>query len=353
MLGFSWTGIMAKTKLALVGAGTIGKRHLLAIDDVDEAELVAIVDTNPLVEEIASARNARFYSTTEAMLEDQHPNGVIVCTPTDLHLAPVLSSLGAGAHVLVEKPITATMDEARKIIDASTTASRQVLVGHHRRYYGNILKTRDLIRDGTLGELVGISGIWAVRKADSYFEPEWRKLREAGPVLINLVHEIDTLRFVCGEIVSISARTRRGLRDHPKEETAAVLIEFEGGALGTFLLSDAAPSPWTWEQATGENPIYPRTSENVYRFVGSEASLDFPNLVLWRHAGATPDWRHLITSQAIEMGLEDAYVAQCRHFCAVISGTELPRITAPDAARTLEATLAVFEASEKRAEVRL
>ncbi|MDP7619167.1 MAG: Gfo/Idh/MocA family oxidoreductase [Dehalococcoidia bacterium] len=344
---------MDKTKLALVGAGAIGKRHLLAIDDVEEAELVAIVDTDPRVEELASARNVRFYATTEAILGDQTPDGVIVCTPTDLHLAPVLASLGAGAHVLVEKPITATMSEARKIIEASKKTSRQVLVGHHRRYYGNILKTKEFIRDGALGELVGISGIWAVRKAESYYEPEWRRLREAGPVLINLVHEIDTLRFVCGEIISISARTRRGLRDHPKEETAAVLMEFEGGALGTFLLSDAAPSPWTWEQATGENPIYPRTSENVYRFVGSEASLDFPNLVLWRHAGGTPDWNHLITSQAMEMSLEDAYVAQCRHFCAVISGTEQPRITALDAARTLEATLAVFEASEKRAEVRL
>jgi predicted dehydrogenase len=347
------TAAVDKTKLALIGAGTIGKRHLKAIDEVDEAELIAIVDTNLDAEELAAQRAVRFYSTTEEMLDDQPPDGVIVCTPTALHLQPVLASLDAGAHVFVEKPITATMAEAMKIVEASERASRPVLVGHHRRHNEVIQKTRELVSDGSIGKLVGVSGVWAVRKADSYYEPAWRKLRESGPVLINLVHEIDSLRFICGEIVSVTARIQNGLRDHPKEETAAMLLEFEGGALGTFLLSDVAPSPWTWEQATGENPDFPLVSENVYRFVGSEASLEFPNLVLWRHTEGTADWNHLITPQAIETDFEDAYVAQCRHFCAVISGTEQPRITAADAARSLLATLAVFESAEKRAEVRL
>ena len=110
-------------------------------------------------------------------------------------------------------------------------------------YYGVIQKTRELIRGGAIGELVGMHGMWTVCKADSYIEPSWRHLRSSGPVLINLIHEIDSLRYICGDIVSISARVANGLRNHPKEETAAVLMEFEGGALGTFLLSDATPSP--------------------------------------------------------------------------------------------------------------
>ncbi len=338
---------MHKTKLALIGAGTIGKRHLKALSVVEAADLTAVVDTNPKVEKLALDRKVPFFTSTEVMLREREPAGVIVCTPTEVHLEPVLSSLESKAHVLVEKPITSTLAEGRKIIESAKKASREVLVGHHRRYYGNIQKTRELIRKGALGKLIGISGMWTVRKADSYFEPKFRRLRSSGPVLINLIHEIDTLRYVCGELVSISARVCSGLRDHPKEETAAVLMEFEGGALGTFLLSDTAPSPWTWEQATGENPNFPKTSQNVYRFAGSEASLEFPNLVLWKHGKSSPDWLHEIRPQAIEMELEDAYAAQCRHLCAVIAGREKPRITAMDAVRTLEATLAVFEASEK------
>ncbi|MEO1841478.1 MAG: Gfo/Idh/MocA family oxidoreductase, partial [Pseudomonadota bacterium] len=227
------------------------------------------------------------------------------------------------------------------------------LVGHHRRYSEQIQQTKRMMESGVLGELVGVTGIWAVRKTDAYFEPEWRKQRTSGPVLINLIHEIDTLRYVCGEIVSLSAKVSKGIREHPKEETTALLFEFQSGALGTFLLSDVTPSPWTWEQATGENPNFPKTSQNVYRFIGSKASLDFPNLVLWRHAGNEPDWLHEISPEVIESEIEDAYVEQIHHFCAVIKSKEEPRINAVDAMKTLKATLAVFEASEKGVGIRL
>ena len=343
---------MHKTKLALVGAGTIGQRHLKAMSQVEEAELTAIVDNQPQAESIAVEMNVPFFHTTEEMLRIQQPEGVIVCTPTEIHLEPVLSSLKAGAHVLVEKPITSTMEEAQEIIKTSQTASRDVLVGHHRRYYSTIQKTREMIHEGAIGKLVGISGMWTARKADSYYEPSWRQLRSSGPVLINLIHEIDSLRYICGEITSLSAKVTNGLRDHPKEETVAVLMEFEGGALGTFFLSDATPSPWTWEHATGENPNFPKSSQNIYRFTGSEASLEFPNLVLWKHENGNSDWHHKMHPQQIDIELEDAYVSQCTHFCAVICGREEPRITASDATKTLEATLAVFDASENGMEVR-
>ena len=344
---------MAKTRLALVGAGVIGRRHLKAIGDVPEAELVAISDTNTDAEGLAKDNKVLFFSSTEDMLSTERPNGVFVCTPTEVHLQPVLSALKSKAHVLVEKPITASMEEAELIIRSSQENAREVLVGHHRRYYRMIQKARELIRGGGLGQLIGVSGLWAVRKSDAYYEPDWRKQRSSGPVLINLIHEIDLLRYLCGELVSISAKTRRGLRSHPKEETAAVLLEFVDGAVGTFLLSDVAPSPWTWEQAVGENPDFPKSAQNVYRFIGSKAALDFPNLVLWQHGDDHRDWIHEISPEPITVEFEDPYVSQCRHFCAVINGNEQPRITAVDAAKTLRATLAVFEAADKGTEIRL
>ena len=344
---------MVKTRLALVGAGVIGRRHLTAIGEIAEAELVAISDTNAETASLARDNEVPFFSSTEDMLSTQRPNGVFVCTPTEVHLQPVLSALKSKAHVLVEKPITASMEEAELIIRSAQENAREVLVGHHRRYYGMIKKVRELIRGGGLGQLVGISGLWAVRKPDAYYEPDWRKQRSSGPILINLIHEIDLLRYLCGELVSISAKTRRGLRSHPKEETAAVLLEFVDGAVGTFLLSDVAPSPWTWEQAVGENPDFPKSAQNVYRFIGSKAALDFPNLVLWQHGDDHRDWIHEISPEPITVEFEDPSVSQCRHFCAVINGNEQPRITAVDAAKTLRATLAVFEAADKGTEIRL
>ena len=336
---------MKSTTLAIIGCGVIGRRHLKAIAATTGARLVAIVDPMPDVENIASDMGAAFFTSAKDMFRVEEPQGVIVCTPTEHHLQPVLTALEAGAQVLVEKPIAATLAEAHSILHAAEEASRHVLVGHHRRYYSITQKARQLVRDGVLGRLVGVSGQWTTRKADAYFAPAWRQQRSSGPVLINLIHEIDTLRYICGEISSISARVHRGIRDHPKEETAAVLITFQSGALGTFLLSDVTPSPWTWEQATGENPDFPLSGQNVCRFIGSDRALDFPNLTLWHPNGAA-DWHHPLRPESLSIELDDAFRAQCRHLCAVIRGEEDPRVTAADATRTLATTLAVFD-SEK------
>ena len=105
-----------KTKLALIGAGTIGKRHLKAITETDEAELIAIVDSELKLKYTALEKNAPFFQSTEEMLKNKKPDGVIVCTPTEIRLEPVIASLKAHSHVLVEKPIASNMEEAREII---------------------------------------------------------------------------------------------------------------------------------------------------------------------------------------------------------------------------------------------
>lgn len=328
-------------RLALVGAGAIGKRHMAAVAATAGAELAGVADPAPSDE----TGSVPLFADAGEMLDRVRPDGVIVATPTIHHLAPALAALDAGAHVLVEKPVTATLDEAQALIGKSEATRLHVLVGHHRRYYPMVHKARELVRSGALGALVAVAGQWTVLKPDDYFAPGWRKRREAGPVLTNLIHEIDTLRFICGEVASICAEVS-SIRGHGKEDTAALTIRFANGALGSFLLSDATPSPWAWEFATGENAAFPRSGLNPCRFMGSEAALDFPNLTLWRHRQGEAGWNHLMQPTDISLPLDDAFTAQCAHFCAVIRGDETPRITARDAAMTLRATLAVFEAAQ-------
>ena len=81
---------MHKTKLALIGAGSIGQRHIQAISQVEEAELTAIVDNQAEAESISKEMNVPFFNATEEMLKVLKPEGVIVCTPTEIHLEPVL-----------------------------------------------------------------------------------------------------------------------------------------------------------------------------------------------------------------------------------------------------------------------
>ena len=280
------------------------------------------------------------------MLDAIRPDGVVVATPTEYHLEPVLSALATGAHVLVEKPIAATDAEAEQIVAAADAAGRHVLTGHHRRYYPVLARAREIIVAGEIGDLITVHGHWTVLKEGrGYWDPDWRKRRGAGPVLTNLIHEFDTLRFVCGEIASVQAEMTSRVRGWEKEDAAAITLTFANGALGTFVLSDGTPSPWAWELATGENPAFPPAFRNTHRLTGTAGALEFPDLALWRQTEGV-GWNHPIARHPVPVKGTDAYARQCAHFCAVIRGNEAPIISAEDGARTLRAVTAVFEAAE-------
>ena len=335
----------APLRLAVIGAGVIGNKHLSTIAATPDAQIAAIADPTPGAAVAASTYGVPFFHDNDAMLSEIRPDGVVVATPTEVHLAPALAALDAGAHVLVEKPIAATAAEAARIAAKAKAVGRQVLIGHHRRYYPVLQRTREILQGGEIGTLVTVHGHWTLRKPDPYFDPDWRKRRAAGPVLTNLIHEFDTLRFVCGEIASIQAATSNTVRGWDKEDAAAIVLTFANGAIGTFTLSDASPSPWSWELATGENPAFPPTWRNTHRFTCTTGALEFPDLALWRHKGGQ-GWNHPIERHPITFDRTDAYARQCAHFCAVIRGEEAPIVDAEDGARTLAATTAVFAAAE-------
>ena len=337
---------MKQLRIGIVGAGVIGKRHLAAINNSDKAHLVGIADPFAASESVARDAGVAHYASSTEMLAELHPDGVIVATPTEHHLQPTLDALDSGAGVLVEKPVTATTEEARLVIEKSQQTQRPVLVGHQRRYYAQVDKTRELIQSGALGQLVAVHGQWNVRKNDSYYEADWRKKWQAGPVLTNLIHEIDILRYICGEIKSITAETSHSVNGFEKEDAAGLLMRFESGALGTFSLSDQTLSPWGWEFATGENAAFPRSEQNAIRFMGTKASLDFPNHVLWHAGEQSPDWTSTLQSESSPFVFEDAYISQIEHFCAVIRGEVAPISDARDAARSLRATLAVYDSAD-------
>ena len=332
-------------RLGLIGAGVIGARHLGALDSVEGVELVGIADPMSAAKATADERGVPLFANTETLLRETKPDGVVICTPTEHHLAPCLQALDAGVHVLVEKPICATVAEAEQIVAKSLTADRHVLVGHQRRYYPQVHKAREIIQGGELGQLVAVSGQWTVRKPADYYDPDWRKRWQAGPIVTNLIHDMDSTRYICGEIDSISGETANSVQGFEKEDCAAIIIRFKNGALGSFILSDQATSPWSWEMALGENISIPPTGQNAMRFMGRDASLEFPNLVLWKNDAAPHDWTRSFSSEPINLDAEDPYISQMRHFAAVIRGEETPRIDAADATRSLAATVAVHEAA--------
>ncbi len=266
--------------LAVLGAGLIGKRHVEHILDEDCAALTAIVDPAPDAKDFAAQKDASWYPNLAAMLEERRPEGIIVATPTQMHVANGLESVAAGIPILVEKPIADDVVEATKLVEAAEKAGVPLLAGHHRRHNPMIQEAKKAIEAARLGQVVSVHGTCWLHKPDDSFDAPWRRRKGAGPAFTNLIHDVDLLRYLCGEVVSAQAFESNALRGAEVEETAVVLLEFANGVLGTVNVSDIIAAPWSWELTSGENPVYPHTRETCYMIGGTRGSLTVPTLDL-------------------------------------------------------------------------
>ncbi|MBV9653553.1 MAG: Gfo/Idh/MocA family oxidoreductase [Acetobacteraceae bacterium] len=335
---------MGTIRLALIGAGGIGRAHLHAAAETPGVSICAIADPNPAARAIADAFGKKLYPDHRALLDAEQPDGVIIATPNALHVPVALDCVSRGVPVLVEKPVADTMEAARLLLDAARKAGVPVLVGHHRRHNRIIRRARRLVQEGALGRLVAVSALALFLKPDGYFDVAWRKSAAGGPVLINLIHEIDMLRFVCGEIVSVGAATSNEVRRFAVEDTASIILRLENGALATVILSDTAASPWSWDVASGESSTLYKTNADSHFLCGTEGSLTLPSLTLWRYPGAR-GWGQPILAESMAVAPGNPYAEQLRHFAAVIRREEAPLTSADDGSRTLAATLAVKRAA--------
>lgn len=341
-------------RIAVVGAGNFGHKHLQTVATEPGFSVAGVADPAPTARSLAQELGVPWHEEPGALLDAVRPDGVLVVTPNHLHLPHGLLCIERGIPVLVEKPVADTIESGEQLACAAEKASVPVLVGHHRRHNPILETAREVVRTGRLGRIVAANLTWLARKPDTYFDVAWRREHGGGPVLINLIHEIDALRFVLGEIATVRAMTANAIRGFPVEDTAAVLLRFASGAIGSVILSDAAEAPWNWELTAGENPVYPRQSATCGVIAGTQGSLSVPDLELWCHAdcsAAERGWTAPMLRERIPFTPGDAYRRQLQHFGQVIRGEETPRVTARDASRTLAACLAISESARTGQEV--
>lgn len=344
---------MSAIPIVVIGAGLIGRKHLKKVSEHPGFDLVGIADVN------RDAVAAQYpvtpvFADYREMLDTVRPKAAIIASPNQVHAEIGIECARRGIDILVEKPVTDTLEAATRLVEEVRRAGIKTLVGHHRRHHDQVRKLRGLIAGDDIGNLVGVSAIWAAYKPDDYFRiAPWRTQQGGGPVLINLIHEIDFLRFTAGEIVTVSAIASNRQRNFDVEDTAGAVLEFENGALGTFIVSDSAVTPWTVEQGVGEAVEFPFSGESSYRFLGSRGSLEFPNLVRWDQEADARSWNEPVRSQRLFATTIDPYIAQLDHFRDVIQGTAASLQSVDDGARTLVATLAVTEAARRKTRIDL
>ena len=327
---------MTSIRLAVAGAGLIGQRHIDLVRDNPECGLAAIVDPAPAAKALATSLAVPWYPSIPDLLEGDRPDGIIVATPSQLHLEHALACVAAAVPTLIEKPIATTTEEGVRIAQSAAERGVPLLVGHHRRHSPILRAARAAVESGALGRLVAVTGSALFRKPDAYFdESPWRRQPGGGPLLINMIHEIDSLRYLCGEITSVQAVASSAARGFEVEDTVAVTLAFVGGALGTFILSDSAASALSWELTSGENPAYPNVPGiDCYVLAGDVGSLGIPTMRLEVYEG-TPSWWEPLRREVLGVERRDPLAEQLRHFCAVIKGEAAPLVTGWDGAQDL------------------
>lgn len=245
---------MPPLRIALVGAGGIGRTHLNAWKSVPGVEIVAVVDTDTArAQATAGELGARAFDSVGSMLDKVRPDAVDICTPPVAHRAPAEAALAAGVHVLCEKPLADTPGDARVIVDAAESAGKLLMTAFCHRFHPPVARLKQLIDEGRLGRIgmfrnrfagpfAGIEDVW-------FSKPE---ISGGGCLMDTSVHSVDCFRYLVGEVVRAEGA---GLTLNPKlapgvEDTAAMMLVAESGAIGII------ESSWTLQGGVNVVEIY-------------------------------------------------------------------------------------------------
>ncbi|MEM8553866.1 MAG: Gfo/Idh/MocA family oxidoreductase [Pseudomonadota bacterium] len=329
-------------RIALVGSGLVGRRHVIAMGQTARVRLASVVDPDATAEAFAAEQGVPWFPNLDDLFAHQDPDGVILATPTPLHGDMGRICAAAGCPMLIEKPITATADDGQSLVETAEAADVSILVGHHRRHNPLVQQAHAQVASGALGQVRAFHASCWLYKPDAYFaDAPWRTQPGAGPVSVNLAHDIDLMRHLCGEVVSVVARAAPSVRSFANEDLAAAILECENGVIGTLSVSDSTVGPWSWELTAKENPAYPATPESCYWIGGSKGALSLPDLRLWSFGDRDPDWWAPISATSMPVPQADPLVAQLEHFADVIGGTAEPLVSGREGLQTLRVIEAI------------
>lgn len=346
--------MVEKIGIAVIGAGAIGRTHIETLAKAKGLRLSALVDPAPGGVALAQSLGVPCLPDVAALITSGLAEAAIVATPNETHLPVSAALLEAGMPVLLEKPVAESLTSALRLIEIGERTGVPLLIGHHRRHNPIIRAAHAAIHAGRIGDLVMATVTCSLAKPPSYFEAAWRRTPGAGgPLLINLVHEIDLLRHFFGEIESVQAIASHARRGFAVEDSAAVILTFVRGGLATLCISDAANGPWAWDLSAGENPVrFPAHPVSAHHYAGSRAGLSLPDLTLWEQEGE-PDWTRMLKPTRLPVTRADPYEQQLDHFDLLIRKGGAPLVCARDATANLIVLDAIRQAAERGASVQV
>ncbi|MDF2650453.1 MAG: oxidoreductase [Paenibacillus sp.] len=317
-------------KVAIVGSGGMGRVHASAYLGMPGVELVGVCDIDyPLAVELGKSANSPVFASFEEMMEAVHPDVVSLTLPSHLHKEYAQKAAKLGAHVICEKPISLTLEDAQAVIDTCEEHGVKLFIGHVVRFFPDYVQMKETIDSGRLGT-IGVAHLKRVGSHPGDVRPWFKDEDKSGGVIVDLmVHDIDFARWALGEVKSVYCMRRL----ENEYDYALITLLFENGAVANL------------EGYWG----YPGSFRTAAEFAGSKGvirgnSEDTKSLQIRKVKADTEGARFAEVPRS--PSLRDPYSIELEHFITCIRDNREPIVTARDAYKALEIANAARESAK-------
>ena len=323
-------------RFLIAGYGSIGRRHFRNLLSLGERDIVLYRSHHSTLPDDELAGYPVETDLRAALAYG--PEAVIISNPTALHLEVAIPAAECGCHLLIEKPIShsmARLDELQQAVDQNSV---RVLVGYQFRFHPGLQLLKKLLKDMAIGELLSAHAHWGEHLPgwhpwEDYKQGYAARSELGGGVLLTLSHPLDYLRWILGEVESITATTSQKGLNLPVEDEAEILLRFQNDILGSVHLDYNQRPPAHWLEIIGtQGTMRWDNSDGTVRLAGVEQD------------GTTAAWQDLPVPQGFERN--SMFLEELRHFRNVVKGKARSICTLSDGVQALRLSLIALASSQ-------
>jgi predicted dehydrogenase len=330
--------------------GVVGLNHgyslARAIRSSNTLELAGLCTRNPASHQRQAAElGVPLFADLDSMLAELDLDGAVLAAATNQLVTLAKRCLEHNVSILIEKPAGIDVSEvlALKPVAARTTA--RVIVGYYRRLARQVLALKELLAANVIGDVVGVSCKWVIKKPPGYFQG-WKSSRASGGgcLMINVIHDLDLLQNLFGPVDTVAALESPSGKPDDLEHCVALNMRFSNGTLGSVFLCDQSPSPYSYENTVAAVSKFPTYRVDSHHFFGTNGSLAFPSFTLYSSRSPSHSWLDTLDSRVVSDAndtIDDPIALQMERFSQVLRGEREPHATLDDAIRNLAVVEAI------------
>lgn len=329
-------------KFLIAGLGSIGRRHFRNLVALGEKDIILLRTRKSTLPDDELAGYPVETDINEA-IKKHKPDAVIVANPTSLHLGAAVPAAEAGCHILLEKPVSHSMDGVDKLQSVAEKSGSRILVGFQFRYHPTLNKAREMIHSKQLGDVLSTHVRWGEYLPDWHPWEDYRQSYAArvdlgGGVIVTLTHALDYLCFMIGDIKSLwSFNGHVSSLEIDVEDVAEMGLRFSNGAIGGVHLNYVQRPPVHQLEIVG--------TSGTLHWDNADGVLHFQRMPAPFGSYSNPPPAPVTESFSPPVGFErnQLFISQTKHFMDVVAGRSDPVCTLQDGVKALQMALAAYE----------